>query len=140
MELLTHHNVSLIAKFNRGTFSFMAPDHWAAGDGDTEGRNTANWQVMLIEVSNEAGRRPPEEGGHKRIGAEQLIIRRGASLGCSAIPTQGSGLHKRGNCIQHKTTGGIPGGEKGRKRNRPAKANPDRPRRSINSGGVTTLG
>jgi ribonuclease HI len=52
----------------------MAPDHWATGDGDTGGRNTANWQVMLIEVSNEAGRRTPEEGGHKRLGAERLIV------------------------------------------------------------------
>ena len=81
MELLTHHNVSLIAKFNRGTFSFMAPDHWATGDGDTGGRNTANWQVMLIEVSNEAGRKTPEQGGHKKAGAEQLVLDAAQALG-----------------------------------------------------------
>jgi hypothetical protein len=86
MELLTHHNVSIIAKFNRGSFSFMAPDHWATGDGDTCGRDTATWQVMLIEVSNEAGRRPSEEGGHKREGAEQLII--DTALGSCAVLSQ----------------------------------------------------
>ena len=74
MELLTHHNVRLIAKFTRGSFSFMAPDHWATGDGDEEGRNTANWQVMLIEVSNAAGRRPPQEGGHKHVDAEKWMV------------------------------------------------------------------
>ena len=48
MELLTHHNVRLIAKFTRSSFTFMAPDHWTTGDDDTEGKNTTNWQVMLI--------------------------------------------------------------------------------------------
>ena len=62
MELLTHHNVKLIAKFNRNSFSFTAPDHWATGDEDTGGKNTTNWQVKLLEVSNEAGRKPPHEG------------------------------------------------------------------------------
>ena len=42
MELLTHHNVGLIVKFNRGTFSFVAPDHWAVTDTDQDGRKRAN--------------------------------------------------------------------------------------------------
>ena len=38
---------------------------------------------MLIEVSNEAGRKPPEEGGHKREGAEQQVI--DAAIGSGAV-------------------------------------------------------
>ena len=74
MELLTHHNVRLVAKFTRGSFSFMSPTHWQTGDQDTEGKNTSNWQVLIIEVSNPQGRATPQEGGHKNHNAEANII------------------------------------------------------------------
>ena len=53
MNLMSHHNVKLIAKFQRDTFSFLAPDHWRTTDPDPQAKNAAKWQVMLLEVSND---------------------------------------------------------------------------------------
>ena len=44
MELLTHHNVMPIAKFNGNSFSLMAPDH-ALGDSGRRHRGGENGQL-----------------------------------------------------------------------------------------------
>ena len=78
MDLLQHRNVSLIAKAERGTFSFMAPTHWELGDQDPEGKNTAKWQVMFVEVANQAGQEFKRSGAWDRI--RQAIVDTGATL------------------------------------------------------------
>jgi ribonuclease HI/exonuclease III len=85
MDLLSHHNVRLIAKAERDTFSFMAPTHWEVGDRDPEGKNTAKWQVMVVEVANWEGRE-----WHKAPDAEVdiqgEICRAGAQIVTRADP------------------------------------------------------
>ena len=85
MDLMSHHNVHLVAKAERDTFSFMAPTHWEVGDRDPEGKNTAKWQVMVVEVANLEGRellKTPE--AEEDIRAE--ICRSGAQLVVRADP------------------------------------------------------
>ena len=85
MDLLSHHNVHLVAKAERDTFSFMAPTHWEVGDRDPEGRNTAKWQVMVVEVANPEGRellKTPDAEDNIR----EEICRSGAQLVVRADP------------------------------------------------------
>jgi ribonuclease HI len=56
MNLLTHHHVRLLAKFNRNTFSFSSPTNWETDPARPSANNSAKWQVMIIEVSNAAFR------------------------------------------------------------------------------------
>eukprot|EP00959_Pyramimonas_sp_CCMP1952_P327558 6857294-Pyramimonas_sp.AAC.1 len=53
MNLLAHPNVLVLVRFARGTFAFLPPDHWAGG---TQKAGTANWQVMILDIANAAGR------------------------------------------------------------------------------------
>ena len=53
MNLLAHPNVRVLVRFARGKFAFLPPDHWAGG---TQKAGTANWQVMILEIANVAGR------------------------------------------------------------------------------------
>ena len=56
MNLLSHHNVHVVARFQRSTFAFLTPDHWSSSWEGGPKSGTANWQVMVIEISNEKGR------------------------------------------------------------------------------------
>ena len=42
MNLLSHHNVNVVARFQRSTFAFLPPDHWASSGGDRPWAGTAN--------------------------------------------------------------------------------------------------
>lgn len=79
MELLAHRNVGLIAEFDRHSFAFKTPDHWQSS-GEGTGAGTAKWPVMVIEVSNEAGR-----ARFKSVNAETDII--GAAVDAGAVLT-----------------------------------------------------
>ena len=79
MELLAHRNVGLIAEFDRHSFAFKTPDHWQSS-GEGTGAGTAKWPVMVIEVSNEAGR-----ARFKSVNAEAAII--GAAVDAGAVLT-----------------------------------------------------
>lgn len=51
MSILTHTNVSLVTAFYKFTFSFLSQDHWE----HQRELSPAQWMVMVIEISNEAG-------------------------------------------------------------------------------------
>ena len=93
MDLLSHRNVHLVAKTERDTFSFMAPTHWEVGDVDPQGKNTAKWQVMFVEVANERGRaiykaRHAEEDIRNEIhkSGAQLVTRADPAFNWTAEP------------------------------------------------------
>eukprot|EP00959_Pyramimonas_sp_CCMP1952_P190046 3975948-Pyramimonas_sp.AAC.1 len=64
MNLLAHPNVRVLARFARGTFAFLPPDHWAGGAAKA---GTANWQVMVLEIANAAGRGAYQRGGRAEV-------------------------------------------------------------------------
>jgi len=53
MNLLAHPTVRVVTRFEEGTFAFDPPDHWTGTSGKA---GKAKWQVMIIEISYEAGR------------------------------------------------------------------------------------
>ena len=79
MDLLSHRNVHLVAKAERDTFSFMAPTHWEVGDVDPQGKNTAKWQVMFVEVANPEGR-ALYKSQHAEADVQHEICKSGAQL------------------------------------------------------------
>ena len=79
MNLLSHHNVNVVARFQRSTFAFLPPDHWASSGGDGPRAGTANWQVMVIEISNKEGR------DRYKMGHESLIAEVGRSFGAKPV-------------------------------------------------------
>eukprot|EP00959_Pyramimonas_sp_CCMP1952_P083457 1744578-Pyramimonas_sp.AAC.1 len=91
MNLLAHPNVRVLARFARGTFAFLPPDHWAGG---TARAGTANWQVMVLEVANAAGRGAYHQGDRAAVEmAGRAIGARPIQLGCE--DTGGSGRRMR---------------------------------------------
>ena len=71
MNLLGHPNVERVVTFKRNTFAFIPPD--ALG---TTGGGKAGWPVMVIEVTNAAGRAKYRTAGYRR-----KIAQSGVSLG-----------------------------------------------------------
>ena len=63
MNLFSHPCVTLIAKFERSTFSFMPPTHWEGVDPVSGPQGTAKWPVLFVEVSNGAWRSTMEVAG-----------------------------------------------------------------------------
>eukprot|EP00959_Pyramimonas_sp_CCMP1952_P341093 7145311-Pyramimonas_sp.AAC.1 len=91
MNLLAHPNVRVLVRFARGTFAFLPPDHWAGG---TQKAGTANWQVMILEIANVAGR-----GAYRRA-SNAMIEVAGRSIGARPTPQAfgdegGSGRRQR---------------------------------------------
>ena len=70
MNLLSHRNVTVVARFARDTFSFLPPDHWTS----SRKAGTASWQVLVIEVSNQLGRDlyRNQPGSHMREAARAI--------------------------------------------------------------------
>ena len=76
MNLLKHKNVRVIMRFARDSFVFLPPDHWKdSGEG-----GKAKWQVLVIEIANEAGL------AKYKVGDERDIARAGEALGARLIP------------------------------------------------------
>ena len=88
MNLLSHHNVNVVARFQRSTFAFLPPDHWASSWGGGPRAGTANWQVMVIEISNKKGR------DKYKIGHENLIAEAGRSFGAKPVNNQSINTRK----------------------------------------------
>jgi hypothetical protein len=76
MNLLSHHNVNVVARFQLSTFAFLPPDHWASSGGDGPRAGTANWQVMVIEEG-----RDRYKMGHESL----LIAEAGRSFGAKPV-------------------------------------------------------
>eukprot|EP00976_Prorocentrum_cordatum_P055349 1117286-Prorocentrum_minimum.AAC.1 len=77
MNLLAHPNVLVLVRFARGTFAFLPPDHWAGG---TQKAGTANWQVMILDIANAAGR-----GAYHRE-SSVVVEMAGRAIGTRPIP------------------------------------------------------
>ena len=81
MNLLGHPNVRLVIEYQRDTFAFIPPD----GIGRRGGR-AARWPVMVLEVTNEEGRKQYRREGYKeRIAAagERCGARRATGAGAA---------------------------------------------------------
>eukprot|EP00959_Pyramimonas_sp_CCMP1952_P330966 6930877-Pyramimonas_sp.AAC.1 len=79
MNLLRHRNVRVIARYARDTFSFSPPNNWA--DGGQGGR--AKWQVMVVQIANEAGREKYRTGD-----PSELLREAGLRIGATPIDTE----------------------------------------------------
>jgi hypothetical protein len=88
MNLLSHHNINMVARFQRSTFAFLPPDHWASSWGGGPRAGTANWQVMVIEISNKKGR------DKYKVGHEDLIAEAGRSFGAKLVSNQSINTRK----------------------------------------------
>ena len=88
MNLLSHHNVNVVARFQRSTFAFLPPDHWASSWGGGPRAGRANWQVMVIEISNKKGR------DKYKVGHEDLIAEAGRSFGAKSVSNQSINTRK----------------------------------------------
>ena len=91
MNLLSHNNVQVVARFRRSTFSFLPPDHWKSSGSTGHQPGTARWQVMVIEISNKSGREK------YKVGPESLIAEAGRSFG--AKPESN---HSINTCKRHR--------------------------------------
>jgi hypothetical protein len=89
MNLLSHHNVNVVARFQRSTFAFLPrPDHWASSWGGGPRAGTANWQVMVIAISNMKGR------DKYKVGHEDLVAEAGRSFGAKPVSNQSINTRK----------------------------------------------
>jgi hypothetical protein len=88
INLLSHHNVNVVARFQRSTFAFLPPDHWASSWGGGPRAGTANWQVMVIEISNKKGR------DKYKVSQEDLIAEAGRSFGAKPVSNQSINARK----------------------------------------------
>ena len=89
MNLLSHHNVNvLVARFQRSTFAFLPPDHWSSSWEGSPKPGTANWQVIVIEISNKKGR------DRYKVGHENLIAAAGRSFGAKPVNTKSINTRK----------------------------------------------
>ena len=79
MNLLRHRNVKVVARYARDTFSFSPPDHWA-GKAQS-GR--AKWQVMVVQIANDAGREKYRVGD-----PTELLREAGLAMGAKPIETE----------------------------------------------------
>ncbi len=61
--------MSVVAGFQRSTCAFLPPDHWASSWDGGPRAGKANWQVMVIEISNKKGRDTYNKG-HESLIAE----------------------------------------------------------------------
>jgi hypothetical protein len=75
MNLLRHPNVRVACQLSRGTFSFLPPDHWS----NTRRAGTAKWQVLVIEIANDA----VKEKYH--TGSDQDLEDAGRSFGAKPV-------------------------------------------------------
>ena len=89
MNLLSHDNVQVVARFQRNTFAFLPPDHWAASGDKGPKAGTARWQVMVIEISNRQGREKYKKGD------TALIARAGRSFGAKPESNNSINTNKR---------------------------------------------
>ena len=50
MNLLSHHNVSVVASFQRSTFAFLPPDHWSSSLG---GKPQARYRQLASDSNRD---------------------------------------------------------------------------------------
>ena len=109
MNLLRHPNVRVTCQFIRGTFSFLPPDHWS----NTHRAVTSKWQVLVIEIANDAGKERYHTGSdqdledaERSFGAKPVSIVRptseGASEGVFSAPDALFCKANKGPCPQLK--------------------------------------
>ena len=89
MNVLSHHNVIVVARFQRSTFAFLPPDHWSSSWEGGPKSGTANWQVMVIEISNKEGR-----DRYTVLGHENRIAAAGKSFGAKPVNTNSINTRK----------------------------------------------
>ena len=78
----------MVARFQRSTFAFLPPDHWSSSWEGSPKSGTANWQVMVIEISNKKGR------DRYKVGHENLIAAAGRSFGAKPVNTNSINTRK----------------------------------------------
>eukprot|EP00959_Pyramimonas_sp_CCMP1952_P285403 5967582-Pyramimonas_sp.AAC.1 len=86
VNLLAHPNVRVLARFARGTFAFLPPDRWSGG---AQQAGTANWQVLVLEIANSAGRVVYTRGGSALVeAAGRLMGAKRINQGCENTGTR----------------------------------------------------
>jgi ribonuclease HI len=91
MNLLSHRNVRVVARFQRSTFAFLPPDHWASSWDGGPRAGKANWQVMVIEIANQSGRDMYKKG------PDGLIAESGRSFGAKPVSNHCANTRKHHN-------------------------------------------